>query len=68
MQFKDIVNAVNNQAEKRYNEVNQRVTRISRQYERYDDRQLIEKYRNSSGDTKAACGMVIKKRREGANK
>lgn len=65
MQFKDFVRSVNDRVEKEYNELEKRVEHESRRYERYDDQQLIEKYRNSSGMTKAACGMVIKKRREG---
>ena len=68
MQFKDFVCSVNERAEKQYNELEKRVTRESRQYDRYDDKQLIEKYRNSSGTTRAACAMVIKKRREGSNR
>ena len=68
MQFKDIVRFVNDRAEKSYDELEKRVTRASRYYERYDDRQLIEKYRNSSGETRAACAMVIKKRKEGSNR
>lgn len=67
MRFKDIVSSVNNRAEKQYDELEKRVTRASRQYERYDDQQLVEKYRNSSGETRAACAMAIKKRRNGSN-
>lgn len=67
MRFQNIVGFVNNYAEKRHNELEKRVTRASQQYERYDDQQLVEKYRNSSGETRAACAMVIKKRRSGSN-
>ena len=65
MKFKDIVRTVNDRAEKQYEELEKRVTRASRQYDRYDDKQLIEKYRNSSGTTRAACAMAIKRRKEG---
>ena len=65
MKFKDIVRTVNDRAEKQYEELEKRVTRESRQYDRYDDKQLIEKYRNSSGTTRAACAMAIKRRKEG---
>lgn len=65
MKFKDIVRTVNDRAEKQYEELEKRVTRASRQYDRYDDKQLIEKYRNSSGMTRAACAMAIKRRKEG---
>ena len=65
MKFKDIVRTVNNRAEKQYEELEKRVTRASRQYDRYDDKQLIEKYRSSSGMTRAACAMAIKRRKEG---
>lgn len=68
MEFKKVVNYLNNQAEKRQNELEKRVTRTARQYERYDDEHLIAKYRNSSGETRAACAMVIKKRREESNR
>ena len=64
MSFRDIMEAINDDAEKQYRRVEKAVTRESRKYEKYDDQQVATIYRNSSGLERAACAMVLRNRRE----
>ena len=63
MGFWEFVRSVNEHAEKQAVELEREVTRASRKYERYDDRRLVETYRNASGIERTACAMEIKRRR-----
>ena len=67
MDVRNIIGSMNDYAEKQRDRLERDVTRASRKYERYDDRRLVDTYRNSTGIERAACAMEIKKRRSGAD-
>lgn len=67
MDFLDFISSVAKNAERQRDDLERKVTRASRKYERYDDRRLVDTYRNSTGIERAACAMEIKKRRSGAD-
>lgn len=67
MDVRKIIGSMNDYAEKQRDRLERDVTRASRKYERYDDRRLVDTYRNSTGIERAACAMEIKKRRSGAD-
>lgn len=67
MDVRKIIGFMNDYAEKQRDRLEREVTRASRKYERYDDRRLVDTYRNSTGIERAACAMEIKKRRSGAD-
>lgn len=67
MDVRKIIGSMNDYAEKQRDRLEREVTRASRKYERYDDRRLVDTYRNSTGIERAACAMEIKKRRSGAD-
>lgn len=67
MAFLEFIRSVNDYAEKQSSKLEKEVTRASQKYGRYDDRRLVETYRNATGIEKAACAMEIKKRRSGAD-
>ena len=67
MDVRKIIGSMNDYAEKQRDRLEREVTRASRKYERYDDRRLVDTYRNSTGIERAACAMEIKKRRSSAD-
>ena len=67
MNVRKIIGSMNDYAEKQRDRLEREVTRASRKYERYDDRRLVDTYRNSTGIERAACAVEIKKRRSGAD-
>lgn len=63
MSFRESIQAVLDIAEKQRDRLERDVTRTSRKYEQYDERRLVETYRNATGIERAACAMEIKRRR-----
>lgn len=62
MSFGNFLGKVVGNAVKSVNEKAERVEKLKKTYDRYDDKRLIEEYKRASGERKLAASILLKER------